>query len=177
MLVEAKLIFSQVLESPTTDDMAYISQSLGRTPFVDFQIVVRSLSGDPAVILNAPFTLEGTPMPTRWWLVDKDYKEAVSRLEANGGVKRAEKAIDPQVVEKLHLEYGRQRDQAIPKNHIGYRPFGGVGGTRQGIKCLHAHLAWYLAGGPDLVGHWSWVEVSKTRSSVGKTIISEVSNG
>ena len=26
------------------------------------------------------------------------------------------------------------------------RPTGGVGGTRRGVKCLHAHYAWYLAG-------------------------------
>jgi exopolyphosphatase/guanosine-5'-triphosphate,3'-diphosphate pyrophosphatase len=29
-----------------------------------------------------------------------------------------------------------------------------VGGTRQGVKCLHAHYAWYLAGGDDPVGRW-----------------------
>jgi hypothetical protein len=22
------------------------------------------------------------------------------------------------------------------------------------VKCLHAHYAWYLAGGEDPVGHW-----------------------
>jgi hypothetical protein len=29
-----------------------------------------------------------------------------------------------------------------------------VGGTRQGVKCLHAHYAWFLAGGDDPVGRW-----------------------
>ncbi len=38
--------------------------------------------------------------------------------------------------------------------HTGPRPFGGVGGTRQGVKCLHAHYAWLLAGGDDPVGRW-----------------------
>jgi hypothetical protein len=33
-------------------------------------------------------------------------------------------------------------------------PFGGVGGTRVGVKCLHAHYAWFLAGGDDPVGRW-----------------------
>ena len=28
-------------------------------------------------------------------------------------------------------------------------------GTRRGVKCLHAHLAWYLAGGADPVGRWT----------------------
>jgi len=30
-----------------------------------------------------------------------------------------------------------------------------VGGTRRGVKCLHAHLAWWLAGGSDPVGAWT----------------------
>ena len=36
----------------------------------------------------------------------------------------------------------------------GPRPSGGVGGTRRGVKCLHAHYAWYLVGGDDPVGRW-----------------------
>jgi exopolyphosphatase/guanosine-5'-triphosphate,3'-diphosphate pyrophosphatase len=31
---------------------------------------------------------------------------------------------------------------------------GGVGGTRTGVKCLHAHYANHLAGGTDPVGTW-----------------------
>jgi exopolyphosphatase/guanosine-5'-triphosphate,3'-diphosphate pyrophosphatase len=29
-----------------------------------------------------------------------------------------------------------------------------VGGTRTGVKCLHAHWAWHLAGGDDPVARW-----------------------
>ncbi|MBV8461819.1 MAG: DUF501 domain-containing protein, partial [Acidimicrobiales bacterium] len=47
-----------------------------------------------------------------------------------------------------------ERDAALPPAHAGPRPSGGVGGTRAGVKCLHAHYAWYLAGGPDPVGEW-----------------------
>jgi hypothetical protein len=34
----------------------------------------------------------------------------------------------------------------------GAQPSGGVGGTRVGVKCLHAHLANYLVGAIDPVG-------------------------
>ncbi len=44
-------------------------------------------------------------------------------------------------------------------SHDGPVPTGGVGGTRQGVKCLHAHLAWYLAGGDDAVGCWTSEQV------------------
>ena len=46
------------------------------------------------------------------------------------------------------------RDAALPVEHRGPRPTGGVGGTRRGVKCLHAHYAWFLAGGDDPVGRW-----------------------
>jgi hypothetical protein len=42
----------------------------------------------------------------------------------------------------------------MPEDHAGPVPYGGVGGTRHGLKCLHAHYAWYLAGGDDPVGKW-----------------------
>jgi hypothetical protein len=36
--------------------------------------------------------------------------------------------------------------------HDAIAASGGVGGTRVGVKCLHAHLANYLAGHDDPVG-------------------------
>jgi hypothetical protein len=50
--------------------------------------------------------------------------------------------------------YAAERDAAIPAAWDGPRPHGGVGGTRAGVKCLHAHYAWHLAGGADPVGVW-----------------------
>jgi hypothetical protein len=53
-----------------------------------------------------------------------------------------------------HARYAEERDAELPECYAGPRPSGGVGGTRQGVKCLHAHLAWYLVGGDDPVGRW-----------------------
>jgi len=78
----------------------------------------------------------------------------VSRLEAEGGVRRAEAAVDPTALARAHAAYAAERDAAIDPRHGGPRPGGGVGGTRQGVKCLHAHYAWHLAGGRDPVGRW-----------------------
>jgi hypothetical protein len=55
---------------------------------------------------------------------------------------------------KTHESYEEERNSHINDDHEGPRPFGGVGGTRRGVKCLHAHLAHWLAGGPDPVGEW-----------------------
>jgi len=93
-------------------------------------------------------------MPTRFWLVDARLRDAVSRLEAAGGVKRAEGAVAPAAVARAHALYAEERDRTLPSDHTGPRPSGGVGGTRTGVKCLHAHLAWFLVGGDDPVGRW-----------------------
>jgi hypothetical protein len=93
-------------------------------------------------------------MPTRYWLVDPVLVVQVSRLEAAGGVRAAAAAVDADELAAAHAAYAAERDRAIPADHRGPRPSGGVGGTRQGVKCLHAHYGWFLAGGDDPVGRW-----------------------
>ena len=127
---------------------------LGRPPQGHFDVVVRTADGRPVVIRNAPLLADGTPMPTRYWLVDEELRRAVSTLEAGGGVRAAEAAVDPAEVAAAHARYAAERDAALPAGHTGPRPSGGVAGTRTGVKCLHAHYAWYLAGGDDPVGRW-----------------------
>jgi len=137
-----------------SDDVALLTERLGRPPEGDFDVVVRNADGTPVVICNAPFLRDGTPMPTRYWLVDPAVRAAVSQLEAAGGVRAAEAAVDPEELAAAHAAYAAERDTAIDPAHTGPRPSGGVGGTRRGVKCLHAHYAFYLAGGVDPVGRW-----------------------
>ncbi|HUY30044.1 MAG TPA: DUF501 domain-containing protein [Acidimicrobiales bacterium] len=141
-------------ERATPDDVAAIEELLGRPAGGEFTVVVRSRSGAPVVIENAPLLRDGTPMPTRYWLVGVREREAVGRLEAAGGVRRAEAAVGAGALADAHARYAAERDAALPEGHEGPVPTGGVGGTKTGVKCLHAHLAWYLAGGCDPVGRW-----------------------
>jgi len=131
-----------------------VAERLGREPQGEFEVVVRGPAGEPVVIRNDPLLDDGTPMPTRYWLVGSSERDAVSRLESTGGVRQAERAVDPHALEDAHRRYAAERDAALPRDHIGPRPQGGVGGTRRGVKCLHAHYAWYLAGGDDPIGQW-----------------------
>jgi hypothetical protein len=128
---------------------------LGREPAGSFEVVVRNEDGMPAVIANSPFLFDGTPMPTRYWLVDRSLREAVSRLESTGGARQAEASVGADRIEAAHLRYAEERDALIPPDHRGPKPSGGVGGTRRGVKCLHAHLAWWLTGADDPVGEWT----------------------
>lgn len=116
--------------------------------------MVRSADGSPAVIRNAPLLDDGTPMPTRYYLVAPELVIAVSRIEAAGGVRAAEAAVDPEDLRRAHDAYAAERDAALPDDHSGPRPHGGVAGTARGVKCLHAHYAHFLAGGDDPVGRW-----------------------
>jgi hypothetical protein len=140
---------------PATDaDVEKLTELLGRPPRAGFDVVVRNAAGEPAVIRNAPLLDDGTPMPTRYWLVDPELSLRIARLESEGGVRAAEAAVDPDELRAAHERYAAERDAALPPGHTGPRPAGGVGGTRTGVKCLHAHYAYLLAGGDDPVGRW-----------------------
>ena len=141
------------------EDAAAVARLLGREPSGAFEVCVRDAEGSPAVIANAPFLFDGTPMPTRYWLVDPVLREAVSRLESTGGVRAAEAACDPLAVADAHRRYAAERDALIDPGRSGPRPAGGVGGTREGVKCLHAHLAWWLTGAEDPIGEWTAVQI------------------
>lgn len=146
----------------TVTDIERVTELLGRAPQGDFDVVVRDDAGRPVVLRNAPLLHDGTPMPTRYWLVARDEVRRVSTLEAEGGVRRAEQEIAPSDVAEAHARYAAERDAAIPADHAGPRPSGGVAGTREGVKCLHAHYGWFLAGGDDPVGRWVAQRLAET---------------
>ena len=136
-------------------DLRIVAEQLGRTPTVPFTVVARCPGGHPLVIRNVPVDERGDPFPTTFWLTCPDAVRAVSRLEAEGWISRLNERLesDPRFAEAVahaHAEYARERarDDPSAERH------GGVGGTREGLKCLHAHYANHLAGGDDVVGAW-----------------------
>lgn len=141
-------------DTPSARDIEDVTRLIGRVPQGDFRVVVRSAHGEPVVLVNAPLLDDGTPMPTLYWLVGSAEVHAVSQLEADGAVDRVETIIGLETIDAIHAAYARTRDALIPSSHTGHRPTGGVGGTRRGVKCLHAHFAHWLAGGDDAVGEW-----------------------
>jgi hypothetical protein len=133
------------------DDLAVVEELLGRPLSGRCAVVVRRSDGRPVVIENEPHLRDGTPMPTLYWLVDGELHDAVSRLEGDGGVHRFEELVDAEHLQRAHDQYAKRR-RAVTVKTGGVQSSGGVGGTRVGIKCLHAHLANFLVGADDPVG-------------------------
>ena len=90
-------------------DDEQVEALLGRAPRGSYEVVVRADDGTPRVLRNAPILDDGTPMPTRYWLVGPDDVMRVSRLESAGGVRRAEAAVDPNDLADAHLRYADER--------------------------------------------------------------------
>ena len=150
--VDGAPVSDRVNDDPV-GDIDYVTRCLGRRPKGDWSVALRDEAGRPVVIRNAPFLADGTPMPTLYWLVDPDIRRRVGVLESHSGVRRAEQASDPGAIAAAHERYAHERDRQIPTG-AEPKPFGGVGGTRRGVKCLHAHYAYFLVGGDDPVGRW-----------------------
>jgi len=132
-------------------DLLILEDLVGRPLAGRCAVIVRRADGSPVVIENEPHLRDGTPMPTLYWLVDRELHEKVSRLESAGGVHRFEAMVDSTELERAHEEYARRRLAATVQADAA-QAIGGVGGTRVGVKCLHAHLANFLVGFDDPVG-------------------------
>ena len=137
------------------DDAAAAAQ-LGRPLRSAVDVAARCPLGLPVVIEVPPILDDGTPFPTTWYLTCPLATKRIGRLEAAGGVRRLERwaDADPAFGDGLaaaHGRYAEERDSKVPADAV-HRPSGGVGGTRTGIKCLHAHYADHAAGNANPVG-------------------------
>ncbi|MBA3739049.1 MAG: DUF501 domain-containing protein [Actinobacteria bacterium] len=133
-------------------DLEAVRQQLGREPTTPFSVVARCTGDHPLVIRNRPLDADGRPFPTIYWLTCPAAVKAVSRLESEGWIARL--GDDPATragLDEAHRAYAAERGEM----EHGAEEWGGVGGTRRGIKCLHAHYAYHLAGGDDPVGRWT----------------------
>ncbi len=102
----------------TDQDIARVTELLGRRPQGDFEVVVRDTTGDPVVVKNEPLLFDGTPMPTRFWLVGSQPHLLVSRLESEGCIDHSESEVDPQELAQTHTMYAIERDGQITADHI-----------------------------------------------------------
>jgi hypothetical protein len=139
------------------NDRAAVAAQLGREPRSVIDVAVRCPLGLPVVIKVPPHLDDGTPFPTTFWLTCPLAIRRIGRLEASGGVKRADARVQSdRVFAARHWaaaeRYRMERSAMIADDAPRHRPSGGVGGSRGGVKCLHAHYADHAAGNDNPVG-------------------------
>jgi uncharacterized protein len=147
-----------------SDDRRVVEVQIGRSLRAESEVVGRCHLGLPVVVKVPPRLADGTPFPTLFWLSCPLATTRIGRLEGAGGVKRMERRaeVDDEFSAALaaaHDSYQQERDRSLPDDDEP-RPSGGVGGTRHGVKCLHAHYAHTVGGGENPVGALvqSWID-------------------
>ena len=139
-------------ETPTSADIAMVSEQLGREARGVVGIAARAADGAPAVVATSPRLDDGSPFPTFYYLCHPEAVAAASRLEAAGIMVEFNEllAADEEIREKYqiaHQQYIEDRDS------VGEVPeLAGIsaGGMPNRVKCLHALIGHALAAGPGV---------------------------
>ncbi len=146
------------------EDRRLVERQLGRSLRGEVRVASRCPHGKVQVIATSPLLEDGTPFPTLYWLTCPLLRSGVSRLE-NGEFREVlrrrmeEDEGFSSSLREAEREYRRRQEEwaeqmgvdmlvreLLPDNR-------GIGGTVSlGLKCLHAHLAHYLADGSNPVG-------------------------
>ena len=125
------------------EDRAIVTGQLGREP-APFRVAARCPAGLPSVIENE----RRREMPTTFWVTCPSLAAAISRIEAEGGVRRAQAEIGSETVEGIHAEHLRRYGSQV----AGV----GAGGEPGRVKCLHAFTALQVSGAlPNPVAGWT----------------------
>ena len=142
---------------PLDGDEAVLLGQLGRPPRAPWSVGVRCGFGRPSVLVTPPALDEGAPFPTLFWLTCPWLVDEVSRRESAGeaGEWARRFSEDSDLAGDMRSADRRYRELREAAGG-GEDPCGDVGIAGQSdplaTKCLHAHLAAYLAGVDDPVG-------------------------
>lgn len=148
-----------------------VAAQIEREPRSVVDVAARCHLGLPTVIKVPPHLDDGTPFPTTYWLTCPLANRRIGRLEGDGGVKKAEAQIeaDPEFGAAFHRamqRYEQDRDALVEDTAPVHKPSGGVGGSRRGVKCLHAHYADHAAGNQNPIGAQTAVSIEPLDCSV-----------
>jgi len=138
---------------PVTDeDIAVVSEQLGRPARNVVGIAARCVCGRPTVVSTAPRLDDGTPFPTFYYLTHPAATAAMSALEATQVMAEyndllAEDDDIATAYRAAHEQYLADRESiAVVEEIAGIS----AGGMPSRVKCLHALAAHALAAGPGV---------------------------
>ena len=145
-------------------DLELVERQLQRKLRGEVRVASRCPHGRVQVIATSPFLEDGTPFPTLFWLTCPLLQKAVSRMESGDLRVRLRERLESdapfaRALREAEEEYLRLRQEwaeRMGKSVAARSAFAereGIGGTVPGgLKCLHAHLAHFLATGHNPVG-------------------------
>jgi hypothetical protein len=139
------------------DDERIVARQLGRAPRGRWRVVDRCSYGRPRVIATAPTLPDGTPFPTLFYLTCPHLVRLVGDLESDGALAtwRAALVAEPDLARRLDAaDEAYRAARAAEAEGVDPVPGVGIGGQSDpaATKCLHAHVAAYLAGVDDPIG-------------------------
>jgi len=137
-------------------DREIVARQIGREPRAFSRVVLRCPFGRPAVTQQRPYDPHGEPFPTTYYVTCRHLVQAISRLEAAGGVERWTQAVHDDArlrQSRADADEAQRRIRSELAAGATGRDGGaslelGVGGAAPGagsLKCLHAHAAFALA--------------------------------
>lgn len=139
------------------DDDVIVAHQLGRRPRRPYRVLRRCPYGHPQVIVSPPVLQDGERFPTWAWLTCPHLRKMVGHEESAGRcaafARRA--TSDPGFAARLRIVDERVREaRGREAGGEDATPHCGLAGQRDplGVKCLHAHVAYALAGLGDPIG-------------------------
>lgn len=141
----------------SSNDRRVVEAQIGRPTRSAVLVEARCHLGLPTVIEVPPILDDGTPFPTTHWLTCPLATLRTSRIESAGGVRDADRdlAADTGLAtefDEASMRYASNRETLMPIPWDGPRPSGGIGGSRGGVKCLHAQYADTASGNQNPIG-------------------------
>lgn len=147
-------------ELPRRQLEAIVERQLGRPASIRFRVAVFCDYGWPAVIASDPFRDDAAPNPNILYLTCPYLRRELALLEDRGAIRELEDKVAKDVRLKEQLAAAQsQHARAWQETAGGVWPGGPAGSPRiaaasrdTALKCLHAHMAWYLAHGDYALG-------------------------
>ena len=138
---------------PVTDeDIAVVSEQLGRPARNVVGIAARCVCGRPTVVSTAPRLVDGTPFPTFYYLTHPAATAAMSALEATQVMTEYNDLLADD--EGVRAQYAAAHEQYLADREsiTVVEEIAGIsaGGMPSRVKCLHALAAHALAAGPGV---------------------------
>ncbi len=144
------------------EDLGLIKEQLGRDPRGAVEVVVVSKSKKPIVIKTNPL-IDNEVFPTLYYLVNKPLIEKISSLESQSYLTKLQEKVENNDDFKEELltaqnNYMDERNSLVANKKLSKSQKTaletGIGGVKDfsRIKCLHCHLAYYLATNNSPVG-------------------------